>query len=115
MTLRIESEPLLLVGLPCSIQASWLAPRVCCAPQLTGGGVFAWIVHVKPAGEPSMFPAWSMARTSKVCWPTARPVYDFGAVQAAKSPVSSLHWNVTGVSFDSNVNEAFVSVVVAGG
>ena len=42
MTLRIESEPVLAVGLPELSQASAAAVSVCCAPQLTA----VWIVHV---------------------------------------------------------------------
>jgi hypothetical protein len=42
MTLRIESEPLLLEELPWSIQASPLAVSVCCGPQSIVG---LWTVH----------------------------------------------------------------------
>ena len=115
ITLRVESDPLLDEGLPESIHESAFAVSVVCGPQFTGGGATAWIVQVKPADDGSMLPAWSIARTSNVCWPTARPVYDFGEVQSANEPVSSLHWNVDWVSFEVNVNDAFVSVVVAGG
>src|ERR687896_738222 len=91
MTLRIESEPLLLVGLPSSIQASAVAGRVCCGPQST---VELWIVHQELAGVWSTLVAASFARTEKVCVPAARPVYPFGVVQTAYAAVSSLHSKV---------------------
>src|SRR5688572_7163981 len=80
MTLRIESEPLFDEVLPESIQASLVAVRVCCAPQLT---VVLWIVHEAVAGVWSRLPAASFARTENVCWPTLKLVYALGEVHAA--------------------------------
>ena len=63
-------------------------------------------------------PAASVARTWKVCGPTARPGYDFADVHAANEPVSSLHSKVRPAgavpsSLPVNVNVAVVFVVVA--
>ena len=70
---------------------------------------------MKLAGVRSVLPAASVARTWKVCEPTARPEYALGDVQAANAAASSLHSNVEGVSDEEKENEALVSVVVAGG
>src|SRR5918999_3798295 len=88
MTLRIESEPLFAVVLPESIQASAVAVSVCCGPQSTA----LRIVHEKLAGESSMLPAASTARTWKVCGPTGRPEYTRGEVQAVNAAASREHW-----------------------
>ena len=42
---------------------------------VSGVGAGSWISHEWLAGEPSTLLAASVARTSKVCGPTARPVY----------------------------------------
>src|ERR687895_174543 len=112
MTFRIESEPLLFDGPPWSIQASALAVSVCCGPQST---IRLPIVQEAIAGVPSTLPAASIARTRKVCGPTARAEYDLGEVQAANAAESSEHSNVEGASDEENENDAFVSVVVSGG
>ena len=70
MTFRIESPPLLADGPPWSTQASPLALSVCCEPQFGG----AAIVQVWRATDGSRLPAASMARTSKLWGPTARPL-----------------------------------------
>src|SRR5918992_2256153 len=113
MTLRIESEPLLIDGLPWSIQASALAVSVCWEPQST---VELWIVQLCVADWE--FSAASVARTSKLCWPSARLVYSFGEVHAVSGAESSEHWNVIApgqLSVALKVNCAVVSDVVAGG
>ena len=63
---------------------------------VSGGGTFT--VHVRVAGVASVFPAASVARTSNVCEPLARPEYAFGDVQVAHAPASSRHSNVEPVS-----------------
>ena len=65
-------------------------------------GAVASIVQVYEAGEPSVLPAASVARTSKVCEPSATPLYAFGEVQAANEPPSSLHSKVEPPSLDVN-------------
>src|SRR5918999_1438323 len=82
MTLRIESEPLLLVVLPESIHASALAVSVCWLPQFTVGAG-GWTVHVALATVWSRLPAASTARTRNVCVVVVRFVYAFGEVHAA--------------------------------
>ena len=72
MTLRIESEPLLLVVLPESIQASAVAVRVCCAPQFDGGALDRPRVgRGRLVGVPG---GVGRADPEGVGWPTARPV-----------------------------------------
>src|SRR5918992_347439 len=61
-TFRIESLPLLFVGLFSSTQASAAASAVAGLPQPCRGAV---IVHECTAAEPSTFPAASRARTLK--------------------------------------------------
>jgi hypothetical protein len=52
---------------------------------VVSGGVLstAWTVQPKLAGVGSTLPAASVARTSKVCGPTARPANSAGEVHAA--------------------------------
>ena len=69
MTLRIESVPLLVAGLPWSTQLSALAGTVTGPVGQLGSTVHEWV-----AGEPSTLPAASVARTRNSCGPTARPL-----------------------------------------
>ncbi len=59
---------------------------------VSGGAVST--VQVRVAGEASVLPAWSIARTAKVWLPSARPLYDAGLVQAVKTAPSRLHSKV---------------------
>jgi hypothetical protein len=70
--------------------------------------------HVKDAGDASTLPAVSVARTSKVCVPSPRPVSERGLVHATNAPPSRLHWNVP-ASFELNWNAALVELLHAGG
>src|SRR5215217_5857526 len=74
-------------------------------------GAVASIVHVNDAGVASVLPAASVARASKVCEPSARPVYDFGEVHEAKEAPSSLHSNVDPASLLLNEKLAPVAFV----
>jgi hypothetical protein len=65
-------------------------------------------VQVCCAGEPSTFPAGSVARTLKVWLPPASPVYVWGDAHAAKAEPSRLHWNVEPASVDVKVKDAVV-------
>ena len=58
--------------------------------------------HVKLAGVGSVLPAGSVARTSKACDPSARPVYAFGLVQALQAPPSMRHSKVELPSLELN-------------
>jgi hypothetical protein len=75
---------------------------------VSGGGTFT--VHVRLAGEASVLPAASVARTSNVCDPFARFEYAFGDVQAAQAPASMRHWKVEPLSVD--VNEKLAELLV---
>jgi hypothetical protein len=68
---RIESVPLLFVGLFSSIQASAVASGVAGVPQPCCGAV---IVQECVAGVASRFPAASRARTLNWWAPTLRPL-----------------------------------------
>src|ERR671916_214920 len=67
------------------------------------------------AGVPSTLPAASDARTRKSCAPAARPVYCFGAEQAANAAPSSEHSNVEPCSLAEKPKLALVLDVVAAG
>jgi hypothetical protein len=62
-----------------------------------------------------VLPAWSVARTSKVCVPVDNPEYSFGEVQDPKLPSSRRHWNVDPASLEEKVKEALLLVVVPDG
>jgi hypothetical protein len=109
-TLRIESPPLFVPGLPWSIQASAFAEAVIAEPQSTG----VVIVQLWVAAVPSVFPARSVARTRNWCALRESPVYCLGDSQLEKAPVSSAHSNVAPGSAE-NSKRAVVSVVSAGG
>src|SRR5918999_105786 len=80
--------------------------------MLGAGGSVRSIVQVCEAGVASVFPAASVALTSKVCEPALRPVYDFGEVQAAKAPPSSWHSKLEPASLE--VNEKLGSASLEG-
>src|SRR4051794_22535462 len=61
-------------------------------------GTAASTVQVCAAGEGSVLPAGSVARTRNVCEPSARPVSVLGDVHAAHAPESRRHSNVAPVS-----------------
>jgi hypothetical protein len=72
-------------------------------------------VQVKVAGLASVLPAGSVARTLKVCEPSARPVYGCGLVQAEKPPPSSWQAKVEPGSLEVKSNAALAEAVSAGG
>ncbi len=64
--LNVASVALVVLAGPLSIVVS--------GGVVSGGGVGSTIVHVCVAGVASVLPAPSVARTLKVCVPSARPV-----------------------------------------
>src|SRR5919206_85670 len=72
-------------------------------------------LHVNEAGVASVLPAASVARTWKVCEPSARPVYCLGEVQAVKPPASSWHWKLTPPSGELKVKLAVLLLLLAAG
>jgi hypothetical protein len=66
---------------------------------------------VEEAGVGSVFPAGSVARTSKACEPSARLEYELGLVQEANAPASSLHSKVLPASVDVKEKLALVWLV----
>jgi hypothetical protein len=63
----------------------------------------------------STFPAWSVARTEKVCEPSGSALYVFGVVQPAYAPPSRLHSKVEPDSFETRSKVALVEGVCAAG
>ena len=80
---------------------------------VSGGGTAT--VHVRVAGDPSVLPAASVARTSKVCEPFASPEYALGEEQLPQLPASSRHANVDPVSDEEKVKFAAPLVAVPEG
>jgi len=68
-------------------------------------GAVAATVHDRVAGEAST-PLLSLARTAKVCAPSARPVYVFGPVHAAQLPASRRHSKVAPAADAENAKVA---------
>src|SRR4249919_4196591 len=60
----------------------------------TEAGAVVSIVQVKLAGDASVLPAASVARTWKVCEPWLSPVWLLGELQADQPPPSSWHSKV---------------------
>ncbi len=75
------------------------------------GGVVS-VVKVVVIGAPVSPPA--VARTAKVCWPSATVVVN-GEVQAPKAAESTLHAKVAGLIDDVNANMTVASLPSAGG
>ena len=79
-------------------------------PSIAVSGACVSTVHVRLAGDPSVFPAASVARTWKVCSPSASALRTCGLVHEANVPSSSLHSNVA-VSFAEKAKVASVARV----
>ena len=89
-----------------------LADRVVTVPvgpdaiEVSGGvassGVDALIVQLREAGDASVFPAASVARTSNVCAPASSAEYDVGDAQSLHAPASRRHSNVEPGSLEAN-------------
>src|SRR5918999_2317622 len=77
-------------------------------------GVTVSPVQLRVAGSASPFPAASVARTLKVCEPSAKPAYAWPLVHAAQSPASSRHSKVA-VSPALNSNCAAALLVGSAG
>src|SRR4051812_39980340 len=107
--MRSSPPPSRALARPCSTTSD--APSRCAARR-GGRGYFA--VKVKVAGEASMLPAASMARTFIVCLPFANDTV-LGEVQAAQAAASSLHWNVDPASSDVKVNVADTALIEEAG
>ncbi len=67
------------------------------------------------AGDASVFPAASVARTWIVWVPCERPVRDNGLVAFVQDPLSSFLWKVTPDSFELKVTEAVVDETLPDG
>jgi len=78
-------------------------------------GAIVSTVHAKLAGVESVFPAASVARTSKVWLVSLRPVYTCGEVHEENVPPSSRHSKVAPASLELNVKVASVEFVGSSG
>ena len=81
--------------------------------SVSGGVVSgAATVKVRPSGVWSVFPAGSVARTSKVWSPTASVAVVCGDVQTAHGPSSTRHSNVEPVSVEVKAKVGVLSLIV---
>ena len=71
--------------------------------------------QLREAGDPSAFPAASIARTWKVWLPMASPEYVVGLVHGVNTPVSSLHSNVEFASDEVKVKVAVLGLLLPEG
>ncbi|MEJ7787875.1 MAG: hypothetical protein WKF96_23990, partial [Solirubrobacteraceae bacterium] len=72
-------------------------------------------VKVALAGVMSRFPAASVARTSKVCWPSLSVAAVCGELQSAKAWPSKRHSKLASASLEANSNVGVSSALVADG
>jgi hypothetical protein len=94
----------------------WVAAGGACTRVVTGAIVSGGpIVHCQVAGVGSGVPCSSVATTSKLWTPSARPVYCAGEVQASGVPPSSEHRKVEFSSVEKKPKLALVSVVGSSG
>ena len=68
-------------------------------------------VNERVAGDASVFPAASVARTETLWAPSPSAVVVHGLVQVAHDPVSTRHWNVDPLSLAVNANVGVLSLV----
>src|SRR5262245_37300690 len=86
--------PEVSVSLKVKVESRW-SVRAGGLESIDGvGGVTESILQVKRAGDWSVLPAWSMARTESECAPWERPVNEGDVLQAAYAAPSSEHWKV---------------------
>ena len=89
---------------------SWVELPGLLVMVVSGGTVST--VKAQVAGVGSMLPAPSMARTAKVCVPSASASVVNGVVQAANAAASRRHWNVEPSSDAVKPNVGAFSLVV---
>jgi hypothetical protein len=82
---------------------------------VVGAARSAATVHVQLAAVSSTFPAASVARASRVCGPSARPVKTVGSGHGVKPALSSEHSNVEAASSLSIANVAVARVLGTSG
>ena len=81
---------------------------------VVSGGVVS-TVNARLAGDASVFPAASVARTSKVCAPSASTADVNGVAHEANTPESTRHSNVEPDSVAVNENVGVLSLVAPDG
>ena len=77
-----------------------------------GGGVVVSTVNERVAGEASVFPATSVARTETLCAPSLRAAVVHGLVQSAQAPESTRHSKTEFASVAVNAKVGELSLVV---
>src|SRR5256714_5495405 len=73
-------------------------------------GLFVSRCHVHESGDGSVLPAASVARTSRVCVLSVRPLTEWGLVHGAQAPPSIRHSKLEPVSDEVNVNAGVVAL-----
>ncbi len=81
---------------------------------MAAGGTVS-ITQPCDAGEASVLPPTSVARTSNVCAPSASAVYERGEVQAVQAPPSRRHSNVEPAWSAENAKSASASLAGVAG
>jgi hypothetical protein len=104
---------------PASLEKPKLAELLVTSPLgpesiVVWGGVRS-IVQACAAELESVFPAWSVARTAKVCGPAGRAPYSAGEVHETYAAPSRLHAKPEPVSEDEKVNDGVTSLVGSAG
>jgi len=85
------------------------------AVMVVSGGVASTVHVLAFAGDLSVFPAGSVARTWKACFPSTKGAEVHGLVHAVKAAVSRLHSNVLPVTVEVKEKVALVLLVAVAG
>jgi hypothetical protein len=80
-------------------------------PVIVVVGATVSTVNVRVAGEGSVFPAASVARTETVCEPSLSDGVVHGLVHVTHAPLSTRHWKVEPLSLELNPNAGVGSLV----
>ena len=72
-------------------------------------------MKLRLSGVASGLPAASMARTSKVCAPSASPLYALGLEHEAQDPASRRHWRLEPASEELKEKLALLELIVPDG
>jgi hypothetical protein len=100
-------------GLPANVNAAWFVLMVPVGPELiVVSGAVGSTVKVRLGGFGSVFAATSVARTRKVCEPSARLARVLGEEQEVKTAESRLHSKLEGDSLEENAKVGVRLVIV---
>src|SRR5204863_388733 len=115
LTVTVVESPLSVPATPLN-EGVWVERLAPLAGEVndTSGAVVS-IVQVALAGVGSTVPSVFVARTRKLCWPSARPLTTAGLVQAVNVAASSEHANVACGSSDVNAKLALAEQLGSAG